>query len=121
MFHCTKKIDLSPAPEFLPWKDRDVYVDFEDVYYDDVGRYWFDIQCGYQCWEPSWNSSNCRATHNMFIPREITKRLMEISDEKFDSLEQIFYRLDYTMAMAIIDKETVHFKTQENVRCFCTF
>ena len=40
---------------------------------------------------------------------------MQSVDERFESTEHVFYRLDYTVGMAIIDGETVNFVKPENV------
>jgi len=86
------------------------YADFEDARFEEIGRYWFDIDEKYECWEPAWNPENCRAMGNVFISKECTQELITKIDEHYDSTERLYYRMDYTVGMQIVDKETVHFK-----------
>ena len=47
---------------------------------------------------------------NVFISKECTQDLIEHIDEQYDSTERLYYRMDYTVGMQIVDGETVHFK-----------
>ena len=58
----------------------------------------------------SRNPENCRAMGNVFISKECTQRLISELDEEYGSTERLYYRMDYTVGMQIVDRETVHFK-----------
>ena len=91
----------------------DSYREFKDHKYELLGRYWFDNGRAYECYEPFWNTKNCRAKSNVFIPKRCTEHLLKYIDEKFESEGKLFYNMDYIIGMQIIDEQTVSIKLSD--------
>jgi len=84
---------------------------------------WFNINKQDECYEPSWNPQNCRAMGNVFIPKSkpsCTEDLNRYIDETFESAEKLYYKMDYTVGMQIVDKQTIYIKFNgDNKRSIC--
>eukprot|EP01083_Nonionella_stella_P047070 126009_1 len=67
---------------------------------------------------PYTDPNNCRAKGNVYIPRRYTGDLLEYIVERFESIEKLYYYLDYTIAMQIMDKQTIFFKSSDANKSF---
>merc|ERR1712130_855778 len=63
----------------------------------------------YKTLEPFWNEKDCRANKNIFISKQCTNDLLKYIDESFEDNSKLYYYFDYTVAIQIIDKQTVCF------------
>eukprot|EP00484_Ammonia_sp_Unknown_P000223 CAMPEP_0197022160 /NCGR_PEP_ID=MMETSP1384-20130603/3060_1 /TAXON_ID=29189 /ORGANISM="Ammonia sp." /LENGTH=1041 /DNA_ID=CAMNT_0042450139 /DNA_START=64 /DNA_END=3189 /DNA_ORIENTATION=+ len=105
------------------------YIDLDDIRYFELGEYWFNIAKQYECYHPYWNPSNCRAMGNVYIPKSkpsCTQDLLAYIDEEFESPEKLYYKMDYTIGMQIVDKQTIaikfgddYFKQQHRGKTIC--
>merc|ERR1712130_1082170 len=86
----------------------DSYKDFQDLN-SDFGAYWFGST--YETFEPYWNAQNCRSKGNIYISKQCTNDLRNYVDEKelFGDNAALYYKFDYTVAMQIVDRQTVYF------------
>merc|ERR550539_283706 len=78
----------------------------------EYGTYWFAKT--YECFEPYWNGKNCRAMGNIFISKTCTSDLKEYIDEQFTKDSELYYYIDYTVGMQIIDRQTVYIHLDGN-------
>jgi len=91
------------------------YREFVDIGYRSIGEYWFNNNRSYECFEPHWNPQNCRAMGNVFIPKNspsCTQDLRDYIDETFESAEKLYYKMDYTVGMQIVDNQTLFIRPQ---------
>eukprot|EP01083_Nonionella_stella_P090595 253081_1 len=95
------------------------YQEFGDALYYQFGEYWFNNAKAYKCYAPSWNPKNCRAMGNVFIPKDATHDLKPYIVESFDTVQKLFYKLDYTVAMQIVDNETLFIQFPDTDQAIC--
>jgi len=85
--------------------------------YSEYGDYWFGhFGKKYQCFEPYFNEQDPRSKKNIYISKQCTNDLTKYVDE-FKDISTLYYNFDYTVAMQIIDGQTVriHFDDGTNV------
>eukprot|EP01084_Bolivina_argentea_P038804 71740_1 len=108
---CVVDVDLNDI-------SQNTRVDFTNNYHEwtrafmylQYGEYWFNNHKAYECYEPQSDPNNCRAKGNVYISRTCTLDLQALIAERFERIETLYYHLDYTMAMQIVDKQTVFFE-----------
>jgi len=87
------------------------YGDLQNIY-GEYASYWFAKT--YECFEPYWNGKNCRAMGNIFISKPCTTALKQYVDESFTKDSELYYYIDYTVGMQIIDRQTVYIHLDGN-------